>query len=97
MRVLALPLSLANVLLFFALIFILGWIDFGDKSNYEILRNIFIGNYLFFTVPVFVVSMFLLANFKGFRSAIIRMVVALTISIASYTLVVRYLVEKLNG
>ncbi len=90
-------LSLVNVLLFFELIFILGWLDIGDQSNYQILRSIIIGPHFFVTILVFIISLFVLTEVKNFRSAVLRMVVALTISVAGYTLIARYLVEKLNG
>jgi bacteriorhodopsin len=88
--------SFISVLAFFALVFALGWIDIGEQTTYEVIRSIFVGQYFFFTAPVFIWSFFLVSGRSG-KSLVMRMVVALATSLAVYTLIVKYLVSRLNG
>jgi hypothetical protein len=90
-------LSFVTVLAFFALVIALGWLDTDGQSYYEILRNVFAGSYLFFTVPVFILSFFLLHGHGGFRMLLMRMLTALLVSLGAYVAIAKYLISKLNG
>lgn len=90
--------SLLTVLLYFGLLIAFGWLDVGEQSVYQILRNIFVGNYLFFTVPVFIFSFFVYGGHKNDgKNFVFRLLLILIVSIAAYMAVTDYLINKLNG
>jgi hypothetical protein len=90
--------AILTVLVFYALLFAFGWLDVGEQTNLQILRNIFAGQYLFFTVPVFILSFIVYSGHKDDgKNLVLRMLLVLIISIAAYMAVTSYLLTRLNG
>lgn len=90
-------LSLVTVLIFFALIVGLGWLQTGGQDFSEIIKDIFAGNYLLFSVPIFIASLFVYGigsyALKGFWY---RLVLILLFALGFYYSLARYLITRLN-
>lgn len=90
-------LSLLTVLIFFALLIAFGWLDTGNQSTSEILRNIFAGNYLFFSVPIFLGSLFAFGIGQfGTKGFLYRLLLVLLVSFAFYYAIAKYLITRLD-
>ncbi|MBX4187742.1 MAG: hypothetical protein KW793_01240 [Candidatus Doudnabacteria bacterium] len=90
--------SVLTTLLFFGLIISFGWLDTGEQTNAQILRNVFLGQYLFFAIPVFIFSFFVYSGHKNDgRNFIFRLLLILVVSLAAYMGITAYLLTKLNG
>ncbi len=98
MRVLrTIILAAITVVIFFALLILLGWLDVSDDSYAKILQNIFAGNYLLISTPIFIVSLFVISNAKDAKSFLLRMLIALLIGMAYYYILAKFLISRLNG
>lgn len=91
--------ALVSVMVFFSIVMKLGWLDIGEQSTLEFLKNVFAGNYLMFSSAVFIISwlFFSIGGPISWMTFIARLAFVQALSLGFYYIMAKVLVERIGG